>query len=419
MKKIPPSVGLRKQISEYVDNLHGVDNGSQALSELVKMASELIIQQGLESEQQDFIGQRHYERGPRVGYRSGYEPGYLDTAEGRLSVSLPQVRDAGQPYRSKLYEFLRGDSEMVKRLAVEMYARGLSTRDIEDAFTDEMGNRLLSQPAVCEVTEVLWDEYQAFQKRDLSNLEVLYLFVDALYEPLRVHGIDKEAILCAWAITMDGRKVLVGLDLGNVESFDAWLAFLRDLVERGLPTPLSITSDGAPGLLQAINQVWAKSLRLRCWVHRMRNFQTKVPPQRWPEIKAHLVALRDAPNLEVGQQIATDVIARFQNELPGLCKALSDDLEALLAHLNLPPAHRKYVRTTNLIERSFVEERRRTKIIPRFFTEKSCLKLVFATLDRAAARWQRVRITPLEYEQIKLIYKQQGIAQPEYLNAVA
>ena len=75
-----------------------------------------------------------------------------------------------------------------------------------------------------------------------------------------------------------GKKVLLSLSLGNKESYEAWLGFLRDMVSRGLPTPLTVTTDGAPGLLRVVGEVWADSLRLRCWVHRMRNFQAKVPP---------------------------------------------------------------------------------------------------------------------------------------------
>ena len=137
--------------------------------------------------------------------------------------------------------------------------RRWSTRDIEAAFTDENGVCLLSRSGVSEVSEALWAEYEAFQQRDLSDLSVLYVFLDGLYEPLRMHGIQREAVLCAWAITTEGDKVL-SLALGNKESYDAWLSFLRDLVSRGLPVPLTITSDGAPGLLRANRRGLAQEL---------------------------------------------------------------------------------------------------------------------------------------------------------------
>lgn len=95
--------------------------------------------------------------------------------------------------------------------------------------------------------------------------------------------------------------------------------------------------------------------------------------------------------------------------IPRPWRVLGDDLEARLHHLRVPINHRRYVRTTNLIERSFLEERRRTKVIPRFFDERSCLKLVFATLQRASQRWQRVRITELEQKQLLVLRHDLGL----------
>jgi len=419
MRKIAPSERLREEMRSFFSSMGGVESAEHALSELVRMATGVIAQEGLEAEQRDFIGRERYERGERRGYRSGYERGVLDTAEGRVEIALPQVRGAEETYHSKLFEVLRGDSEMVERLATEMYARGLSTRDVEAAFTDERGVCLLSRTGVSEVTETLWQQYEAFQSRDLSTIDVLYVFLDGLYEPLRRHGIERDAVLCAWAITISGEKVLLSLRLGGRESQPAWLEFLRDMVKRGLRTPLTITTDGAPGLLQAVDQVWPKSLRLRCWAHRMRNLEAKVPVSMWPEVKGRLVAIRDAATLETGQQAAADFLARYGKELHSACVCLSEDLDALLAHLRLPWRHRKFVRTTNLIERSFVEERRRTKTIPRFFTEKSCLKLVHATLIRAASRWRRIHIAPLEYQQLQLLYNELGIEPARQLEAAA
>ena len=257
------------------------------------------------------------------------------------------------------------------------------------------------------------------KERDLSDFPLLCLFLDGLYEPLRTHGITREAVLCAWGITLDGRKVLISLGLGSKESGEAWLEFVRDLDRRGLPAPLFVTTDGAGGLIQTIDQMWPKSLRGRCWVHRMRNFAAKVPDARWHEIKPYLVMIRDAPDLQAGQSAVREFLEKFSKEFPGLCKCLTEDLEALLAHLQLPWRLRKFARTTNLIERSFVEERRRTKTLPRFFSEKSCLKLVYAVLIRAAARWQNINITSTELLQLQLLYEERQIAPPAEMVAVA
>jgi putative transposase len=263
---------------------------------------------------------------------------------------------------------------------------------------------------VSGITEALWDEYEAFQQRDLADFPVLYIFLDALYEALRRQGRPREGLLCAWGICEDGRKVLLHLSVGNTESYESWREFLRDLVKRGLPTPLTVTTDGAPGLLRAVDEVWPHSLRVRCWAHKMRNILAKVPEEAQAEVKAFLEAVRDAPTPDAGRQAAESVLERFGTAYPSAMHCFSDDLEARLVHLELPLAHRKYVRTTNLIERSFEEERRRTKTLPRFFTERSGLKLAFAVLWRASHRWQRVHISSLERKQLHLLRQRLGIA---------
>jgi putative transposase len=419
MAKIAPSARLREEIAAVLEGRAEGESGAAVLSRLVQLATARLVQEALEEEQTDFIGRDRYVRGEGRGKRNGYVPGQLDTAEGRVPVQVPQVREAGAPYRSKLYEFLRGHSEVVERLAVEMYARGLSTRDIEAAFTDERGETLLSRTAVSTLTDRLWTEYETFQQRPLGDVPVLALFLDGVYEPLRTHGVEREAVLVAWAITLEGQKILLSLALGNRESADAWRDFLRDLVARGLPTPLTITTDGAPGLLRAVAEVWPQSLRLRCWVHKVRNVEAKIPAERWLEVKGALVGIREAATPEAGAHAAQAFLDRYGKEFPAAAKCLSEDLAALLAHLQLPWRLRKFVRTTNLVERSFVEERRRSKTLPRFFTEQSCVKLVFATLIRAAERWQRIALTPLEYAQLQVLYQERGLVPAKPLSQVA
>jgi len=168
------------------------------------------------------------------------------------------------------------------------------------------------------------------------------------------------------------------------------------MVKRGLPVPTFVTSDGAPGLIKAIEAVFPKSIRGRCWFHRMENFSHKVPQEVWPEIKLELIAIRDAKTYKDGLTLAQEFGKEYSSIYPSLVKALNEDLEALLSHLKLPVNHRIYCRTTNLIERSKASERRRTKVIPGFLTEKSALKLVFSTLIRASKRWQRVTFTEEE-----------------------
>jgi putative transposase len=307
--------------------------------------------------------------------------------------------------------FLDGNSEVLDRLVNEMYARGLSTRDVEDAFTDATGELLISKSAVSEITDRLWEDYQTFISRDLAEVQVEYLFVDAVFEALRRHG-AKEALLVAWAVDADGRKHLLHLAVGNKESEACWTEFFRHMLGRGLPMPTTITSDGAPGLVKAIEVCFPKSVRIRCWFHRLANIRAKLPDESASEVMAHVYAVRDAPTLDAARAAADRLANTYRREFPAAVGCFEDDLDALLAIHRVPVRHRIRVRTTNLAERSFVEERRRTKVIGRFTDERSAMKLVFATMIRAADRWCRVSISDLERHQLRLLRTELGLDPP-------
>ena len=411
MHRIPPSQKIGKKTEELLKQ--GLDGEADVTSLVVRLGIERVVQEMVEQEVTDYLERGHYQRRrpeqEHRGYRNGYEPGRIRTAEGEIVIQVPQVRDAPETYRSSLMTFLRGNSDVLERLAVEMYARGLSTRDIEDALEEATGDRLLSRTAVSQITEVLWDEYEAFAERDLSGFEVEYLFLDAVYESLRQQGGGKEGILSAWAICADGRKVMLHLALGNKESYANWLEFLRDMVRRGLQTPVQVTTDGSPGLMRAVEEVFPNSLRQRCLAHKTRNVTDKVPDSVRAEVKNAVRAAYYAPNREVANMIAADVLNTYQSTYPAAMRSFQDDWEACIAYLRCPAIHHKRIRTTNLLERSFLEERRRTRTIPRFFSEKSCLKLVFATLWRASQRWQGVRMSDIERQQLKLLRRELGL----------
>jgi putative transposase len=181
MRRVPPSTVIREEIEQLLTG--GVAPRQSIISTLADLGLRYVVQQGLEQEQEDFLGRAHYERrddsSPR-GLRNGYEDAALKTAEGEAELRVPQVRGATEPYRSKLMGFLDGNSDVLERLVVEMYARGLSVRDVEDCFRDATGALLISKSAVSEITDQLWEHYQAFCRRDLSTFDVCYLFLDSI-----------------------------------------------------------------------------------------------------------------------------------------------------------------------------------------------------------------------------------------------
>ena len=279
-QRIPPSDQIRQQIEQILKD--GIETPNNPLESLLRLGAQLVVQEALEKETTERLGRAYYQRRepeePLLGHRNGYEPGQLRTAEGKIVVQVPQVRDwVGEgPYRSGLMTFLRGNSDVLHRLAVEMYVRGLSVRDIEAALEDATGQPLLSRSAVSALTETLWEDYEAFCQRDLSPFAVDYLFIDAVYEGLRAWG-GQQGVLCAWGICQDGRKVLLHLALGSRESYPVCLEFIRDMIARGLVTPVMVTTDGAPGLIRAVEEVWGQSLRQRCLAHKMSNIWTRCP----------------------------------------------------------------------------------------------------------------------------------------------
>ena len=413
MKRIPPSRKIRQRINEVIQN--GVETDEDMTSVVIRLGVERLIQEMLEEEVKDYLGRDHYQRRApdqeNRGYRNGYERGRMRTGEGEITVQVPQVREAPETYRSRLMGTIHGNSEVLERLAVEMYARGLSTRDIEDAIERATGERMLSRTAVSRLTESLWEDYVAFTQRDLSCFRVVYLFFDAVYESLRRQGGGKEGVLCAWAICADGRKVLLHVALGSKESYQNWIDFLRDMIARGLPTPVMVTTDGAPGVIRAVEEVFPRSLRQRCLAHKMRNIVGKVPMTARDEVKGTVHAAYYAPNREIADQIAAEALRKHQDTYPSAMKCFQDDWEACVAYLRCPQIHHKRIRTTNLLERSFLEQRRRTKVIPRFFTERSCLKLAFTALWQASERWQGVRMSEFELQQLELLRRDLGISQ--------
>jgi transposase-like protein len=375
-------------------------------SDLMLLAARLILEEALEGEVRDRLGRERYERteGPPTGYRNGYRTGRMKTAEGMVEYAAPQVRATSEPFVSAVRENLAGRTGALEDLAIELYARGLSTRDIEDTFTDEKGRRLLSRAAVSEITERLWEDYAAFTKRDLAEHRVVYLYIDGIAERLRA-GQPREAVLAAWGIGEDGRKVLLHLMAGSKEDTETVRAFFQDMRARGLGDPLLVVSDGAPGIIRAIEECFPRSARQRCLAHRMRNLAVKVPTDLWPEFKARVTACYQAPSRAIARNLAEGIRADYATTVPSAVACFEDDFEACIAHLRLPVTHRQATRTTNLLERLFVEERRRLKIIPNGFGEKAVLKLMFAALIRAADRWRGLRFSEFELRQIAAVRK--------------
>lgn len=222
------------------------------------------------------------------------------------------------------------------------------------------------------------------------------MFSDAVYASLRKRAGAGEGTLVSLALLSSGAEVLLSMTLGEGEPYEDRLSPYRDMVSRGLKPPPAMTAHGAFGLPEAAKTMWPEAERIRCGVHEMRNVLDKVPDDVRPLRKSRLEAVREAPSREAGRMMAQAVMEKSSPDYPSAMKSFAEDLEAFLVHLELPSVHRKDIRTTDLVERGFSEERRRAEVIPRFRGERECLKLVFAVLWRASGRRQRVRFSAIE-----------------------
>jgi transposase-like protein len=404
-RTVPPSA----EIEERIDQLLSVgvgENPRESLSELAKLGARLIIQRAVEDEFDAWLGRARYERRPERerGLRNGFRPRKLQTAEGELSVEIPQVRAAAEPFVSKL--FPRGTkvlrTEPLKAMVIGAFVRGLSMRDVE-SLCEKAGLGKLSKSTAARICQELRDRFDAFKRRDLYDIKVAALFLDAVFLSVRRDG-PKEGVLVAWGFTERGERALVSVMLGMRESHEDWLTLARDLIARGLGAPLLVVADGAPGLIKAVEQCWPASDRQHCAVHRLRNLRAKLPERERERIRsAYWQALDEATDERDGKQRLEALVDQLEKAgYTAAARCLADDLDALVVHLRYPTRHRRRWRSTNLLERSLGEVKRRTKVIGRFPGETTCLTLVWAVLDLYITHATNgIKFTQLERQRLK------------------
>ena len=428
-RTVPPSAELEAQIDRLLAMGVG-ENPRESLSELARLGARLIIQRAVEDEFDAWLGRARYERRPEYqrglrnfgeGYRNGYRPRKVQTAEGELQVEIPQVREAAETFASKLFprtpKLLR--TEPLKALVIGAFVRGLSMRDVE-SLCEKAGLGKLSRSTASRMCEELKQRFEAFKRRDLYDTHLVALFLDATYVSVRPSG-PKEGVLVAWGFTAEGERVLLSVMLGMRESHNDWQELARDLIARGLGAPMLIVADGAPGLVKAIEQCWPASDRQRCCVHRARNLYSKLPERERERVKhAYWRALDDAISEQDAKERLQALVEQLDKEgFTAASKCLADDLDALVVHLRYPPRHRRRWRSTNLLERSLGEVKRRTKVMGRFPGEDSCLTLVWAVLDLLITHQTNgVRFNQLDRHRLKRMrYEEPEQTAPEEVSA--
>jgi transposase-like protein len=404
---VPTRVSPTDRIRGELDALFGSGRDlAEIIEDVARLGARLLIQVAVEAEVEEFLGRARYQRragvpDARAGSRNGFCDTTVKTTAGPVTVARPKLRGTPDKFVSRLFGTGVSKTNALETLVIAGFVRGLSVRDVEAALADALGPQAtLSKSTVSRVCQAIACEFNAWRERRLDDVELDYLFLDGSH--FKMHqGTRAEPVLAGWGITTAGKPVLVGLEAAGNEGNDAWDGFLDGLAQRGLRPPLLVISDGAAGLVGAIERNLARSLRQRCLIHRGRNLLAKVPAHAQAEIKAAYWAMFDIPDdlkpataaESLVQQRITALAASYAKAYPAAVRCLLDDRQALTAYLRFPPEHWHRIRHSNFIERTFGETRRRVKVIGRLPGETSCISLVWAVLDRASRGWRGFTVT--------------------------
>lgn len=416
--RVAPSEVLEAKIAELLSD--GITD-SEGLAKIGRLGAQLVLQKGVEEEVTEFLKRVRYQRTEQArGSRNGTRRKRVMTAEGELEIQMPQLRNTAV----KLVSRVIPDVGMAIRtrplevLIIGAYVRGLSDRDIE-SLLEEAGLGKVSRSTASRICQELRARYAAFRARSLAKVDLLVLFLDAIYLPTRPSG-AKEGVLVAWGYTQSGERVLLDVCLGQRERYEDWLEMGRGLVRRGLRAPWLSVVDGAPGLNKAVDELWPDSERQRCTVHRLRNVIAKLPKKQAiiNHVRdAYWSALDQAGSAADGEARLRALVGELEPQYPSAAACLAEDLPALCVHLRYPLRLRKRLRSTNLLERSLGEVKRRTKVIGRFPGETSCLSLCWAVLDLVIAGARGLGLGDFEYRQLADLRAAKRAQLPEELTA--
>jgi transposase-like protein len=418
--RVSPTETIRAEIHELFAS------GGELLTvleQVARLSVRLTFQSVVEEIVCEELGRDRYQRRREdspEGYRNGWQqPRTLKTAAGPVPLQRPKLRHAHAALCDQLFGQGVTRTNALETLVISCWVRGLSDRDVEAMLVEVFGqDATISRSTVSRICQRLRAEFDAWCRRDLSKVKLDYLYVDGSF--FKMHPKARaEPVLAAWGIDVDGHAVFLGLGPGATESTDAWRGFLQDLADRGLGAPLLVISDGGKGLCAAIEWGLPNSLHQRCLVHLCRNLIAKVPTHAQDQVKGDDWAIFDQIEhdgeaaVAEGRRRAKRFIAKWQPLYPSAVGCVADNLDALLIHLRFPSEHRKRIRHSNLIERTFGETRRRVKVIGRLPGEQTCLSLVWAVLDRASKGWRGLTMTPKALRRLQDLRREVLCERPE------
>ena len=354
-----------------------------ALGELIHAQVRVAIETAVHEELAIALGAGRYERhDARRGYRNGVKTRTLTGPTGPLALTLPRATLAatgrGQEWASTIVPRYQRRMREVNEAVVGTYLAGGNQRRIRGALQPLLKTAPLSKSAVSRVVATLEDGLAAWMARSLAELDVVYLYLDALALRVRSAGkVVRVPVLTAVAVLADGQKQLLALELCSSESAEAWHGFLAALAARDLAAPLLCIIDGNPGLRRAVERVWPRAAVQRCCVHKLRNLERKAPKHALDDLRENFHRIVYAASGDAARAAYTTFERTWAKRCPGVVRSLQEGGEELLTFFSFPKAQWKTLRTTNVIERLNEEFRRRVKTQGSLPTEDAALILLF------------------------------------------
>ena len=330
-----------------------------------------------------------YERGPRQArqYRNGFYERDFVTRFGTIRLRIARAR--GRSFLPPAIEKFQRRAPELAMLIREAFLRGISTRQVGRLVATLTGETVSAQ-TVSNLTRDLDHAVKEFHEAPLKD-EWAYLFLDGVnLKVRRPAGRQSVQMLVAYGVRLDGTRQLLGFLRARGESQAHWEALLNDLYRRGLKGDklLLVVTDGCPGLAAAIQTVYPRAAHQRCWVHKMRNILEKVRKRDYDAVKTDAQAIYLADGRRQAVAAARAFCRRWRCDYPSLVKQLERDLPELLAFFRFPKHLWRKLRTTNIIERCFVEVRRRTRPMVCFVNVQSVDRIIYSIFQRFNLEWK-------------------------------
>jgi putative transposase len=371
---------------------------SVSLDELAREGARRMLEAALETEVAEYLARHRGERddhGHAKVVRNGRaRPRKVTLGAGTVKVRAPRVADRreGEKFTSRILPPYMRRSPKVSEVLPILYLRGLSTGDFRPGLEALLGEDAagLSAANISRLLGVWEEEYEAFRKRDLSQVDYVYVWVDGIHVNVRLGDQDRLCLLVMLGARPDGTKELITVEDGYRESAESWASVLRDLSRRGMQAPVLAIGDGALGFWAAVRDVWPETREQRDWVHRVANVVDKLPKRFQPRAKEALWEIREAPTRQEAVKAMDRFEAEYGAKYPKAVESLRRDQDQLLTFYDFPAEHWKHIRTSNPIESSFATVRLRQRITKGPGSRKRGLMMAYKLLRMAEERWRRL-----------------------------